>query len=43
MVEDAKEQSKIEVQMYNLKKQLGYFRTPLIKGTLEKNSSKLLE
>ncbi|XP_050916014.1 uncharacterized protein LOC127131123 [Lathyrus oleraceus] len=38
MVDDPKEQSKIEVQMHDFKKQLGYFGTELVKRTLEKST-----
>lgn len=38
MVDDPEEQAKIEVQMHDFKKQLGYFGTELAKRTLEKST-----
>jgi hypothetical protein len=38
MVDDPEEQAKIEVQMHDFKKQLGYFGTELARRTLEKST-----
>lgn len=38
MVDDPEEHAKIEVQMHDFKKQLGYFGTELAKRTLEKST-----